>query len=225
MAVLEWCNTPAAGMQSSPVQRLMSKRTRTPLPMKSSLLQPHVTDVPEMLEKKRKEAKYHFDKRAKALPELQIGEQVRVQVTHGPRAGTWQAGSCVDRLSSRSYVVDVQEGTYRRNRQHIRLAHEDVHPDNRNDKKQHDRANSVTVQAQDMSRHVADPREGLQHQPQGDSDELSIHPRTTQYGVQQPLLLRDPVVVPSSSRLPTKRCRTITTLQRPRGLGLKPGRG
>ena len=69
----------------------------------------------------------------------------------------------------------------------ISPAHENVHPENRNDKKQHDGANSVTVQAQDMSRHVADPREELQHQPQGDSDELSIHPRITQDRVQQPL--------------------------------------
>ena len=37
LAILEWQNTPTSGMDSSPAQRLMSCRTRTTLPTKSTL--------------------------------------------------------------------------------------------------------------------------------------------------------------------------------------------
>ena len=42
-AILEWRNTPTEGLESSPAQRrLMSRRTRTMLPTRNSLLAPEV---------------------------------------------------------------------------------------------------------------------------------------------------------------------------------------
>lgn len=40
MAILDYCNTPTQGMDSSPAQRLMNRRTRTLLPTMETLLQP-----------------------------------------------------------------------------------------------------------------------------------------------------------------------------------------
>jgi hypothetical protein len=41
LAVLEMRNTPTQGLDTSPAQRLLNRRTRTVLPMTSKLLQPH----------------------------------------------------------------------------------------------------------------------------------------------------------------------------------------
>ena len=41
-AVLAWRNTPTKGLESLPVQRLMSRRTRSVLPVKCALLQPKI---------------------------------------------------------------------------------------------------------------------------------------------------------------------------------------
>ena len=40
LALLAWRNTPTEGLNSSPVQRLMGRRTRTPLPTSANLLKP-----------------------------------------------------------------------------------------------------------------------------------------------------------------------------------------
>ena len=53
LAILQWRNTPTEGMLSSPAQRLMSRRLRTPLPVADTLLEPRgVTEVPDKLRSK-----------------------------------------------------------------------------------------------------------------------------------------------------------------------------
>ena len=42
LCLLEWRNTPTEGFTSSPVQRFMSRRTRTPLVLNTDLLTPNV---------------------------------------------------------------------------------------------------------------------------------------------------------------------------------------
>ena len=47
---MDWRNTPTREVDSSPTQRLMSRRTKTQAPSAYSLLKPHVeTNVKEML--------------------------------------------------------------------------------------------------------------------------------------------------------------------------------
>lgn len=59
-ALLDWGNTPNVDMNSSPVQRLMSRRTRHTLPISNSLLTPKVIDeVADKLFDKRKKAKLY----------------------------------------------------------------------------------------------------------------------------------------------------------------------
>lgn len=45
LALLDFCNTPIQGMETSPAQRLMSRRTKTLLHTKESLLVTEVSDM------------------------------------------------------------------------------------------------------------------------------------------------------------------------------------
>lgn len=123
LALLDYRNTPTEGINASPAQRLMSRRTRTLLPTASSLLRPEVcTQSKEKLERKRQKAKFYYDRHAKQLPELEIGQEVRIQPLR--KNQTWKEATCVDKLSDRSYVVKSGNEFFRRNRQFLRPAAE-----------------------------------------------------------------------------------------------------
>jgi len=116
--LLDYINTPTEGIKSSPCQRLMSRRTRTLVPVTTNLLCPEVVDgVQESLQIRRQKAKSHFDKNAKTLPELDIGQDIRVAAQ---RKKTWQPGKCLDRLADRYYLVQTDTETVRRNRKDLR---------------------------------------------------------------------------------------------------------
>ena len=90
LALLDQHNTPTPEVNSSPVQRLMSRRTRTLLPTATSLLYPKVVEgVQDKLTQKRQKSKGDHDLRTKVLPELQVGQEVRVA---GQRTKTWEPG-------------------------------------------------------------------------------------------------------------------------------------
>lgn len=122
-AILQWRNTPTAGMDSSPAQRLMSRRLKTALPVASKLLEPCVvTDVGAKLRHKRQVSKFEYDKTAKDLPGLTVGEAVRMKPLPRDRTGLWRLGSCVQKVAPRSYLVEVEGSLYRRNRVDLRVA-------------------------------------------------------------------------------------------------------
>lgn len=63
-------------MNSSPIQRLMSRRLKSSLLAAPSLLQPYVVvGVAEKLRQKRRIAKSHYDVATRDLPDLNIGDQ------------------------------------------------------------------------------------------------------------------------------------------------------
>ena len=118
LALLDERSTPTQGVNSSPVQRLMSRRTRTLLPVSANLLYPKVEEgVKEKLKAKRQTAKGYYDRGAKVLPELEMGQEVRIA---GQRNKIWEPGTCVQRLLDRSYLVEVNGNTLRRNREALR---------------------------------------------------------------------------------------------------------
>lgn len=124
-SLLDWRNTPTEGMDSSPVQRLMSRRTRTQLPISAQLLKPKVTEgVSDKIKQRRQKAKQRYDQGAHKLPELEIGDAVRVQPLPTVKGSPWRKGVCTDKLSTRSYIVDVDGSKYRRNRRYIRASKE-----------------------------------------------------------------------------------------------------
>ena len=118
LAMLDQRNTPTQGVDSSPVQRLMSRRTQTLVPMSSTLLYPKVVEgVKEKLQVKRQKAKSYHDRSTKILPELEIGQEVRVA---SQKNKTWDRGTCVQKLSDRSYAVQASGEIMRRNRHDLR---------------------------------------------------------------------------------------------------------
>ena len=121
MALLNYRNTPSEGLDTSPAQRLMSRRTRTLLPTVSSLLHPEVpTDVKGKIEKKRQQAKFYYDQKAKILPQIEVGQEVRVAPTRANQK--WRPGTCTKALSDRSYLVAVDNHVIRRNRQALKIS-------------------------------------------------------------------------------------------------------
>ena len=106
-------------MQRSPVQRLMSRRTKTLVPIAISFLKSEVADgVTEKIELKRQKAKSYHDKQAKRLPELEIGQEM--QIAPNLRGKPWNLGTSTEKLSDRSYIVESNGEQYRRNREHLK---------------------------------------------------------------------------------------------------------
>lgn len=123
LSILQWRNTPSDDIDCSPAQRLMARRLKTPLPVSDRLLEPCVVaGISEKLRAKHQKAKFWYDKSAKDLPNLNIGQPIRMQPLPGDRTGRWRKGVCLKQLGPRSYLVDVEGTLYRRNRVALRPA-------------------------------------------------------------------------------------------------------
>ena len=123
LAILDWRNTPDTE-GNSPVQKLMSRRTRTLLQTNEQLLQPQITkNVVDNIITRRRKAKFYYDKKSKDLPELNIGETVRIQPDQNHPE--WRKARCILKAGPRSYVVETEKGMkYRRNRKFLRTGNE-----------------------------------------------------------------------------------------------------
>jgi hypothetical protein len=120
-ALLEWRSTPTPGMDSSPAQRLMSRRTRSFLPCKDTHYRPHVVDaVTETVIHKRQSAKMYHDRSARALPDLVVGQPIRAKSRPKVPDSRWIPGVVTAEVAPRSYLVEVDGRVYRRNRVHLR---------------------------------------------------------------------------------------------------------
>ncbi|XP_020911108.1 uncharacterized protein K02A2.6 [Exaiptasia diaphana] len=120
--LLEWRNAITPGMNTSPAQRLMSRRTRTFLPCATNMYKPEVQTsvVPQIITKRRK-AKLHHDKGAKELPKLIVGQPVMVKVTPQQPRSEWKVGTVKHEAATpRSYIVEVEGRKYKRNRIHLK---------------------------------------------------------------------------------------------------------
>ena len=117
LALLDWRNTPTAGIGTSPAQRLMGRRCKTLLPIAGKLLQPRYDTEGEaraLLGAKQRQ-KFHYNRHTKPLEEISPGETVRVKV---PGKEHWTKGTCAKALDHRSYFLKVDDTQYRRNRRH-----------------------------------------------------------------------------------------------------------
>nr|XP_006821271.1 PREDICTED: uncharacterized protein K02A2.6-like [Saccoglossus kowalevskii] len=120
-AILDWRNTPTEGTHRSPVQRLMSRRTRTLLPTANRLLHPKVVDgVADDIKQRRRKSKFYYDQHAETLPELQIGQPIRMKALPTDREGKWHHRTVTRQVAPRSYNIDINGNTYRRNRKFLR---------------------------------------------------------------------------------------------------------
>ena len=122
-AILDYRNTPTQGIESSPAQRLMNRRTRTLLPTTKTLLQPRAPqsegDVQQLNRRQFQQCKY-YNQHARDLPPLKEDDVVRMKPFHlGSKE--WKKGTIASKLDERSYMVETPDGdTYRRNRYHLR---------------------------------------------------------------------------------------------------------
>ena len=119
LALLEFRNTPINDKLGSPVQRLMGRRTKTLIPTTEYLLSPKTVKpiiVQEEIKQQRIKQKHYYDKHAKSLKELNIGDNVSIQ-----RDNKWMPAIITAASGTpRSYIVTTPDGqTYRRNRRHI----------------------------------------------------------------------------------------------------------
>ena len=123
LALLDWRNSPTPEIKTSPVQRLMSKRTKSILPIDSRLLYPKVVEnVQNDVLRKREKAKVYYDRTSKPLRDLKEGDVVRVQPL--TRSGTWEMGKCIKKVAPRSYLIECNSRIIRRNRKFLRLTNE-----------------------------------------------------------------------------------------------------
>ena len=118
LALLEFRNTPIDGINMSPSQLLMGRRTRTQLPVSESLLKPSHDSrkVQNALKKKQDTQKENYDRGAKPLPELNPGDQIRVR-----NENLWEPGIVESKADTpRSYNISTDRGQQlRRNRRHL----------------------------------------------------------------------------------------------------------
>ena len=116
LALLDWRNTPTEGLGTSPVQRLMGRRTRTFLPTHETLLrQPsHQDTAIKLAERKAKQAQ-QYNKKFRPLMALKCGQSTRMRL---PGREEWSLGTCTRALGNR----------YRHNRRQLRLTPETAPP-------------------------------------------------------------------------------------------------
>ena len=126
IAILDHRNTPTQGLLSSPAQRLLSRRTKTLLPMVFALLRPEVVDAKHTerdIRRGQHQQATYYNRRASDQNALDKGGTVCLQPFRLGRKD-WARGTVVRRLDDRSYLVDTPTGVLRRNRQHIKKTNE-----------------------------------------------------------------------------------------------------
>ena len=124
LGYLEHRNTPDE--LASPNEKLMSRRTRTVLPVKAELLEPHVIPTKNIIKasvKKKQQNKRYYDQVSRPLPALVVGEHIRSKIKPSS-SRTWTQGTVVRKENNRSYIVEANGREYRRNRFHIRKSGE-----------------------------------------------------------------------------------------------------
>ena len=105
MPLLNQCNTPQDSKLGSSAQRLMSRQTKTFLPVAEELLKPEIKDpkiVQEQLQMYRAQQKKNFDHRTQELPQLRKGDVVCIRGQDGFQRKEIVLHNC---KQARSYIV------------------------------------------------------------------------------------------------------------------------
>jgi hypothetical protein len=63
--------------------------------------------------------KKHFDPGSKELPDLKIGQPIRMTSLPKDGRNKWRRGICLGKVAPRSYLVDVDGSVFRRNRKFL----------------------------------------------------------------------------------------------------------
>jgi len=95
------------------------------MPTASTLLHPQVVEgVEKKIELKRQKAKSYYDQSTHPLPQLEIGQEVRVAPLK--KGQSWQPGTLVEQSSNRSYLVKTGSDSIRQNRHFLKPKEQSV---------------------------------------------------------------------------------------------------
>jgi hypothetical protein len=117
LGILEYRSTPL-DIGYSPAELLQGRLLRSVMPILPQRLEPKFIDhsvVRTKLETKRAHEKEYYDRTAKSLPTLTVGQSIHIQ----QKDKTWRPGTVLKRIGDRSFIVNSQGGFYRRNRQQL----------------------------------------------------------------------------------------------------------
>ena len=124
LGLLNVRNTPTEGINTSPVQRLFGRRTKTVTPTSASRLQPRydVSDEVAKKEEQRRSNAATQDRSRKDLRQMRPGEGIWIQPISG-KTKEWTRGTVEERTSERAYDVRSNDNgrIYRRDRQRLRV--------------------------------------------------------------------------------------------------------
>ena len=125
LGLLNVRNTPNEGMETSPVQRLLGRRTKTAIPTIPERLKPVAINFEKERRDKERKSQSIADRyvNRKELPPLKVGDVVRMQPIQN-RTDEWKEAIVSKRLKNRSYEVTVNGRKYRRNRRYLRSSTE-----------------------------------------------------------------------------------------------------
>ena len=123
LALLDFRNTLTEGLNSSPAQLLLGRRTKTLLPIAKELLMPGDKSiyfrVRDGLEKNKERQARYYNRGAKKLEDLQPRDTVRIEPKE--RGKEWAKARVGDPINIQSYRIKTEEGTsYRRNQTSLR---------------------------------------------------------------------------------------------------------
>ena len=90
LAILDFRNAPSQGIDASPAQRLLGRRTRSTLMTHRDLLAPEWKSCAERQAKEKARQQEQYNIGARDLPPLKVGDQVVVQVAQNDHH--WQQG-------------------------------------------------------------------------------------------------------------------------------------
>ena len=112
LALLDWWNTPTEGIGTSPVQRLMGRRTRTLLPTHENLLihPSHKGTAAKLADRKSRQVR-QYNKKCRPLEPVKCGRTIRMRL---PGRQEWTLGTCTRVLKNSLYQVEVCGRHYRR---------------------------------------------------------------------------------------------------------------
>ena len=127
IGLLNLRNTPTEGLNTSPAQRLLGRRTKSLMPMAESKLRPGYINPEKEAELKEDRRAQAADMSKKDLKPLQTGDNIRMQPIDTGKT-EWQEAKVTKQLTSRSYEVTTDKGKkYRRNRRFLKKSKKSTH--------------------------------------------------------------------------------------------------
>lgn len=119
LGLLNMRNISTEGLNTSPAQRLLGRRTKATVPTTEALLRPSYT-YSHYEAQKKEDKKLRRQGKGRELSQLHVGSNVWIQPLR-PHAREWEEATVRKRLTGRSYEVENASGQrYRRNRRFIR---------------------------------------------------------------------------------------------------------